>query len=193
MTMRSPMRPTSPDTFGMKLHRIGLVIRRRRSCQRSHVDSIRALSRSAAAFPGNGSASGLPTNSPGSTGRHPRKTRRSFLPIRRASYAVAAGRRIPMESTHSTRLFRARIRMMCVLLVGSALQSLAKQTMDWPSSMQHLRQGLRRLAVEEEPLPDLEIEKEPQALSVIGGAFPVLVHERPDDGGVEQVAGERPR
>src|SRR5262245_18647172 len=100
---------------------------------------------------------------------------------------------MPIESTQRTRFFLARMRMMCVLLVGSALQSLAKQTMDWPSSMQHLRNGERLLAIEELPLPDLEIEQEPQALAVIGAARAVLVGQGPYDGGLEESSGQRAR
>jgi len=48
----------------------------------------------------------------------------------RTSPRDAVGRRIPRELTQSPRFFRARIRMMWVLLVGSAPQSLAKHTME---------------------------------------------------------------
>src|SRR6185436_5876431 len=52
--------------------------------------------------------------------------------------------------------------------------------------------GLRLLAVEEDPLPDLEIHEEPEAAPVVGGAGVVLQRQRPEDGRVEQIAPQRP-
>src|SRR5262245_62076340 len=97
---------------------------------------------------------------------------------------------MPIESIQRTRFFRARILMMCVLLVGSPFQSWAKQTIDWPSSMNHLRDGRRLLVVEEEPLPDLEIGQEPEPLAVVGVSRQVLLAERPKDGRLEEPAGK---
>ena len=56
----------------------------------------------------------------------------SFLRIRRASRAVAVGRRFPMLLTQSTRFSRARIFIACILDSGSPSQSLEKHTMSRP-------------------------------------------------------------
>src|SRR6266581_2408485 len=57
---------------------------------------------------------------------------RIFVMTREASATVAPGRRRPIELTQSTRFVRARIVMTWCLLVGSASQSLAKQTIFCP-------------------------------------------------------------
>src|SRR5438874_11625598 len=87
------------------------------------------------ATPGKGSVRGFVTKRFGSTSTHPSRLLRTLAAIRPRSRRDAVGRRIPTEFTQSTRLLRARMRMICVLLVGSPPQSLAKHTMDWRSSI----------------------------------------------------------
>jgi hypothetical protein len=60
----------------------------------------------------------------------------SFRPILRTSDPlVKVGVRVVIELSHSTLLRSASRRMTWLLLVGSSLQSLAKQTMFWPVIM----------------------------------------------------------
>src|SRR2546430_8134112 len=85
------------------------------------------LKRATTGISGNGTASGLKTCMFGATGTHPAKPRRSLWNRRPRSLRLTPGRRVPIEFTQSTRFVRARIRMTCMLLVGSVPQSLPKQ------------------------------------------------------------------
>src|SRR3989442_4926387 len=85
-------------------------------------------------MPGKGTTSGFVTKRFGSTSTHPPRLRPSLATIRWRSRLEAVGRLIPNEFTQSTRFLLARMRMMWVLLVGSLPQSLAKHTMEAPSS-----------------------------------------------------------
>ena len=73
----------------------------------------------------------------------PRATSRSFFQIRAASAALARGARFPSEFTQSTRLSRARIRMMWVFESGSPSQSFEKQTMSRPRALHGYKVGAR--------------------------------------------------
>src|SRR5712691_8656528 len=154
-------------------------------------------------MPGKGTTSGFVTKRFGSTSTQPPRLRRSLATIRWRSRLEAVGRRIPNEFTQSTRFLLARMRMMWVLLVGSLPQSLAKQTMDAPSSIGDLAlvralsrgpgDGRDVLTVEEDPLPDLQVHEEPEAIAVLGSSRAVLFGKTPHRGGNEQVSFERPR
>jgi hypothetical protein len=116
--------------FGRNVHRIGRVSPALRAKYRIDVVSSIVFSRSTPGTPGSGTASGLATWRLALTRTRPWPTWRSLLSTRRASRPEAAGRRMPMEFTHRIRFLSDRIRMMCVLLVGSPCQSWAKQMID---------------------------------------------------------------
>src|SRR5436305_12098269 len=137
-------------TFGRKVQRIGRSNPRRRdSCRSSAVRSA-AFSFSASASPGSGRTSGFVTKMFGSTSLDPANARRTLKRIRRRSRRLALGRRMAMELTQRIRFFFERIRMMCVLLVGSPSQSCAKQMIEAPSSTSGFH---GHLAPYEEPVP----------------------------------------
>src|SRR5437879_4111090 len=89
--------------------------------------------------------------------RHPFRLRLIFATTRRKSRAEAVGRRIPIEFTQRIRFFWDRIRMMCVLLVGSPPQSCAKQMIDLCSSMSgraDTRGGFHSVRFDKHPVPE---------------------------------------
>src|SRR5678815_5547350 len=159
----------------MNDQRIGRFSPSRRLSRRSVPDRMTALSRSVAATPGSGTTSGLTTKRFGSTSRQPPNPRRSFEASRPRSATDALGRRMPIELIQSTRFLRARMRMMWVLLVGSPPQSCAKQMIEEPSSMRASREGHRHFAVDEDALPLLEVDQQPESFRVVGGARAVIL------------------
>src|SRR5262249_47271907 len=66
-----------------------------------------------------------------------------FFHIRRTSWTVGRGARLPMLLIQRMRLSRERIRMMCVLESGSPSQSLENTTMSRPRSAVLARTGPR--------------------------------------------------
>src|SRR2546428_4044718 len=108
---------------------MGRSRRSRRETLPSPADSSALLKRATTGISGNGMVSGLTACKFGATGTHPSKPRRSLRKRRPRSLRFTPGRRVPIEFTQSTRFCRERIRMMCVLLVGSVPQSLLKQIM----------------------------------------------------------------
>src|SRR5262245_57949 len=86
--------------------------------------------------------------------------------------------------------------MMCVLLVGSPPQSCAKQTIDssrskGPSVLSDRaahRQRLRPLPVDEDPVPQLEVDEEPQPGAVVADPSAMLRDEAARRGRIDEPA-----
>ena len=90
------------------------------------------MARVAIAECGNGRTIGVYTSSPSSTCRGPSAKLRSFFPIfERSRELVNDGARVAIELSQRTRLSFASIRITWLLLVGSSVQSFAKQTTSW--------------------------------------------------------------
>src|SRR2546427_10616195 len=196
----------------------------RRETLPSTADSSALLKRATTGISGNGMVSGLKTCKFGATGTHPSKPRRSLRKRRPRSLRFTPGRRVPIEFTQSTRFRRERIRMMCVLLVGSVPQSLLKQIMgilpspdasslrernagweswaaargdagrgDMPSDAGRTRDLRGIFSVQKGPLPDLQVDEQPQAFAVLGRARAMLLREPPQRGRMEQPSLQRAR
>src|SRR2546430_10983558 len=163
---------------------------RRPQARRSAVETSALSRRATTGISGNGMAKGWKTCRFGATGTHPDRPRRSLWSSLARSLRLAPGRRVPIEFTQSTGFWRDKMRMMWVLLVGSVPQSLLKQIIGIFSSMLSGGRRTRDLhgifGVQEGPLPDLEVDEEPQAAAVIGDAGVMLRRDPPHDGRLEQ-------